>query len=100
MAAKLAKKYNTKCEAYQCDVSDQAQVTKTFHEIDGQLGPVTGVVANAGVSVVKESPDLTKEDFDKVFGINVWGQFTCCMAAVDLFSASQTSISPSSSAVH
>lgn len=83
VAADLAKKYNVKVEAFQCDVSEQEQVTKTFHQIDEKLGPVTGVVANAGVSVVKPSEELSKADFDKVFGINVWGQFSCSVAAAE-----------------
>jgi NAD(P)-dependent dehydrogenase (short-subunit alcohol dehydrogenase family) len=56
-------------------------VTAVFKTIDEDMGPIAGLVANAGVSVVKPALDMTKEDFDKVFGVNVLGVFNSARAA-------------------
>ena len=36
---------------------------------------------NAGVSVVKPAVELTREDFDYVYGVNVFGVFNTARAA-------------------
>lgn len=84
-AEKIAKEFGVKTKAYQCDVSDSDLVTKTFKIIDDELGPVTGLIANAGVSVVKPATDLNKEDFDYVYGTNVLGVYNTCRAAAKLW---------------
>ncbi|ORX38062.1 hypothetical protein BD324DRAFT_650595 [Kockovaella imperatae] len=85
IAAGIAKKYNVKCEAWKCDVGDPELVKKTFKEIDEKFGQVDGVVANAGISVVKDAIDLTKEDFNSVYSTNVFGPFACAQAAASLW---------------
>lgn len=85
VAAKLAKEYGVKIQAYKCDVSDGPLVTKTFKQIDDEMGPVTGLVANAGVSIVKPATELEREDFDYVYGTNVFGVFNTARAAAKLW---------------
>ncbi|CAO1613681.1 unnamed protein product [Parajaminaea phylloscopi] len=80
-AENVAKKFNVKAKAYQCDVGDSALVQKTIAEIEKDLGtPITGLAANAGVSVVKPATELTTEDFHKVFNANVLGAFNSAQA--------------------
>jgi len=81
----LGKEFGIKAKAYQCDVSDADLVIKTFETIDNELGPITGLIANAGVSVVKPAVDLTSEDFSKVFNVNVLGVFNTARAAAKLW---------------
>lgn len=88
VAAEIAKQYGVKVEAWKCDVGDTELVKKTFKEIDEKMGPVTGLVANAGVSVVKDALEMKKEDFSFVYDVNVWGQFACAQAAADLWTKS------------
>jgi len=106
VAANLAKTHGVKCEAWKCDVGDTEQVKKTFKEIDEKFGSVTGLVANAGVSVVKDALEMEKKDFQFVCeldlaqiiwlllkdidDVNVWGQFACAQAAADLWVKSGT----------
>jgi len=89
VAAELAKKYNIKCKAYKCDVGDQDLVNKTFLEIHDDFPEVTGVVANAGVSVVKPAEEMKKEDFSYVYDANVFGQFNCAVAAHNMWTKAQ-----------
>jgi sorbose reductase len=66
VAEDLASKHGVKVQAWQCNVGDPEAVTKTFKEVDEKMGPVTGLVANAGVSVVKDALEMKKEDFSFV----------------------------------
>ncbi|KZT04945.1 NADP-dependent mannitol dehydrogenase [Laetiporus sulphureus 93-53] len=85
VAETIGKEHNMECKAYKCDVSDPENVTKTLQQINNDMGPVTGLVANAGVSVVKPALELTKEDFDKVYTVNVFGVFNVARAVADLW---------------
>ena len=85
VAAQIAKEHNVKVQAWQCDVGNQDKVKSTFKEIDEKMGPVTGLVANAGVSVVKDALEMTKEDFSFVYDVNVFGQFSCAQAIANLW---------------
>ncbi|BGP19711.1 hypothetical protein JCM10213v2_007828 [Rhodosporidiobolus nylandii] len=85
VAAELRKKWSLPIRAYQCNVSDAARVKEVFGTIEKEMGEITGVVANSGISVVKPALELGKEDFDKVFGVNVFGVFNTCQAAAALW---------------
>ncbi|KAK4046847.1 hypothetical protein OIO90_006423 [Microbotryomycetes sp. JL221] len=90
VADKLAKKWDAKIKAYQCNVSgDFGHIKDTFAQIEKDLGQIKGLVANAGISVVKPALELTREDFDKVMGVNVFGVFQTCQAAAALWTERQ-----------
>lgn len=76
-----------KVKAYQCDVSDLQKTCEVFQAInnDEEMGKVTGLVANAGTSVVKPALELDTQDFRKVFDTNVLGVFNTCRAAAQLW---------------
>lgn len=85
VAEKLAKEHGVKVQAWQCDVGDADLVKKTFKEIDEKMGPIQGLVANAGVSIVKPALEMTKEDFSYVYDTNVFGQFVCAQVIAQLW---------------
>ncbi|KAK4705971.1 hypothetical protein P7C70_g216, partial [Phenoliferia sp. Uapishka_3] len=85
IAAALAKQYDAKIKAYKCDVGDNAKVKATFKQIEADLGPIVGVVANSGISIVKPALELDAADFKKVFDVNVLGVFNTCQAAAALW---------------
>lgn len=85
VANKIAKEFGIKSKAYKCDVSDAELVNKTFLQINDEMGPITGLIANAGVSVVKPALELTHEDFSKVYDVNVFGVFNTARAAAKLW---------------
>ncbi|KAI9630274.1 hypothetical protein KEM48_014137 [Puccinia striiformis f. sp. tritici PST-130] len=87
-AAEIAKKYGVKCRAYQCDVGNQEKVNQVFRKINSELGPVTGLIANAGISVVKDALEYTREDFTKVFDVNVFGVFNSAQAMARIWTES------------
>lgn len=68
--------------AFRADVSDYAEVSKMFSEIEAQLGGVNILVNNAAVSVVGLFQDMTDGEWERLFGVNVKGVFNCAKRAV------------------
>jgi NAD(P)-dependent dehydrogenase (short-subunit alcohol dehydrogenase family) len=69
--------------AVQGDVSSEADVRRLFETSDRELGPLAGLVNNAGI-LETQSP-LTGVDrarLERVFAINVFGAFACAREAV------------------
>ena len=69
--------------ALQADVSDEAQVVRMFDVCERQLGPLSGLVNNAGVL----EPQMSLRDMDaarmqRVFATNVIGAMLCAREAV------------------
>lgn len=68
--------------AVQADVSKEADVVRLFKAADA-LGPLTGLVNNAGIMMSPERvEDATEEKLLRVFGINVIGSFLCAREAL------------------
>jgi NAD(P)-dependent dehydrogenase (short-subunit alcohol dehydrogenase family) len=66
---------------YRCDISNQERVTTTFATI-GEVGPIHGLVNCAAILPERKSSDeLTVEEWDRLFQVNVRGSFICARAA-------------------
>ena len=55
------------------DISDQTEVTRLFNEILSKLGPLHGVVNNAGIGHRKPAHLTDFEEFEKIFNTNFRG---------------------------
>jgi NAD(P)-dependent dehydrogenase (short-subunit alcohol dehydrogenase family) len=67
----------------QADVAVDAEVRAMFETIDRELGPVTGLVNNAGVVDVPSRVDaMSVERLQRMFAINVFGSFYCAREAL------------------
>ena len=64
--------------AVQADVADFAQVERMFRE----TGPVELLVNNAGIAHGGLLTDLTGEDWQRLFDVNITGVFNCCRCAI------------------
>jgi len=64
------------------DVSDEVSVAEAFREISSSLGPVNGLVNNAGVSRDGLAVKYSMEWFDRTMDTNVRGAFLCSQAAL------------------
>lgn len=62
--------------AIRCDVTDIEGMEKFYQQVENELGPVYGVVANAGVIKDNMSHKMPKEDWDYVININLTGVFS------------------------
>jgi NAD(P)-dependent dehydrogenase (short-subunit alcohol dehydrogenase family) len=64
-----------KALAIPVDVTEEASVMAAFNAAEAALGPVDGVIANAGLTISGSALDMKVEDFDQVFAVNVRGVF-------------------------
>ncbi|UQY45455.1 SDR family oxidoreductase [Erwinia sp. PK3-005] len=69
--------------AIAADIADEEQVVAMFQQIDRQLGPLTGLVNNAGILQQQASIEqLDARRIATVFATNVSGSFICAREAV------------------
>jgi NAD(P)-dependent dehydrogenase (short-subunit alcohol dehydrogenase family) len=63
------------------DLSDASVPARLVSETVGAFGRLDVLVNNAGVTVSKPALELTADDFDKIFAVDVRGAFLCAQAA-------------------
>ncbi len=69
--------------AVQADVSVQADAKRLFETVDRELGTVTALVNNAGITgPLVAVEDIDEAGLDRVIGVNVLSLFWCCGEAV------------------
>lgn len=68
--------------AIKADVSDKTQVENMFSEIEKTFGGVDVLVNNAGISKIKLFSDITEDEWDRMFDVNVKGMFNCTQAVL------------------
>jgi glucose 1-dehydrogenase len=71
--------------ALQADVSREADVDAMFQRAAAEFGTLHIVVCNAGLQRDAPLEDMTLEQWDRVIGVNLTGQFLCARAAVREF---------------
>ncbi|KAG4075494.1 hypothetical protein HA402_003319 [Bradysia odoriphaga] len=59
------------------DVSIEKEVESMMKSVAAQLGSLDVVIANAGIAQVKPFLDITLDDWEKMFAVNVRGVFLC-----------------------
>lgn len=69
--------------AVQADVSDEAAVRALFSRVDAELGPLRGLVNNAGVvDIAQRVDEMSLARWQRMFAINVQGTFLCTREAL------------------
>jgi tetrahydroxynaphthalene reductase len=71
----LIKKSGSDARAIKADVSEVGQIVSMFEEAHKAWGKIDIVCSNSGVVSFGHVKDVTPEEFDRVFKINVRGQF-------------------------
>ncbi len=72
-----------KAAIIQADVSVERDVIRMFDTISRELGPITALVNNAGITGgFSRVEDVTSQTIQEVFSINVTGTILCCREAV------------------
>ena len=64
-------------EVFRADVAKEEDVKALFR----RFGNVDVLVNNAGISLVKQLQDVTAEEWDRLFAVNVRGAFLCAREA-------------------
>lgn len=76
--------------AFQLDVSSRKSVEAGFHWVEKTLGDYHLLIANAGVSTMQKSLELTDKDWDFNFDVNARGVFLTNQIAARKFVARQS----------
>jgi 3-oxoacyl-[acyl-carrier protein] reductase len=70
--------------SFQADVSSQDEVSSLFAFSHKQLGHLDAVILNAGISRTGLIIDMTADEWDLLFAVNVRGAFLCAREALRL----------------
>ncbi len=66
------------------DVSDAEQVKSMFDKISNRFGDVDVLINNAGIALEKLFTETEKDEWDRLFGVNVDGVFNCSREAAKI----------------
>lgn len=65
-----------------CDVTDSKSVETTMKKLLDELGRIDILVNNAGIYPFKPFVEMTEQDWDRVFDVNLKGIFHCTKSAL------------------
>jgi glucose 1-dehydrogenase len=71
--------------ALKADVSSEDQVAAMFERAIEEFGTIDILIANAGLQRDSAFKDMTLDEWNKVLGVNLTGQFLCARAAIREF---------------
>jgi NAD(P)-dependent dehydrogenase (short-subunit alcohol dehydrogenase family) len=64
------------------DVSSRASIDAAYVKVRAELGPISIVIANAGISMSQDFLSMTLEAWDRMIAVNLTGVFHTLQAAV------------------
>lgn len=74
-AHELAERHGVQAAGVACDVTDEASVENALAALSGAVPPVGALVNNAGITSPTRFLDVTGEEWDRIFAVNVRGAF-------------------------
>lgn len=87
VANEIAESHNGQPRSLACDVTQPAAVAKMFADVAARESRLDILYNNAGIAGPPGGvTDVSFEDWQHVFRVNVDGVFTCCKAAIGLMS--------------
>ena len=82
--------------AFTADVSRKSEIERLFARVDQDWGSLDILVNNAGVTHAAELDELTEDDFDRVFAINLKSALWATQAAARLMAPGSAVVNMSS----
>lgn len=78
----LSRELGRCCYAYPLDVTNEAEVEKTFARIYEEVGFIDVLVNNAGMGLFKTFQETSLKEVDTMFQVNVYGVIHCTQAVL------------------
>jgi len=80
--AKVIKENGGKGTYMHCDVTREEQAKNLIGEVVEKYGRLDVLYNNAGMGMVKLLPEMTEQEWDRIFDVNVKGLFFCSKYAI------------------
>ncbi|HEX8518273.1 MAG TPA: SDR family NAD(P)-dependent oxidoreductase [Pseudonocardia sp.] len=74
-ADEIAERHGVRTAGGGCDVTDEASVAAALAAVDAALPPVGALVNNAGITSPTPFLDVTSEEWERIFAVNVRGSY-------------------------
>lgn len=74
-ASEVAERHGVHAVGIGCDIIDEASVDSALAVLDGSLPPIGALVNNAGITSPTPFLEVTGEEWDRIFAVNVRGAF-------------------------
>jgi NAD(P)-dependent dehydrogenase (short-subunit alcohol dehydrogenase family) len=74
-ASEITEQHGVQAVGVGCDITDEASVENVLGLLDGALPPVGALVNNAGITSPTPFLEVTGEEWDRIFAVNVRGAF-------------------------
>lgn len=74
-ANEVAERNGVQAVGIACDVTDEASVERALAALDGSVPPVGALVNNAGITSPTRFLEVTTEEWDRIFAVNVRGAY-------------------------
>ena len=81
-AARIGKDRGTPVLGLGMDITRRESVDTVVAAVESELGPLTVLVNNAGIDVIKPFVDSTPDEWERIIAVNLMGTFHCCHAAL------------------
>ncbi len=89
-ALELSEKYGIKACAIKADVASEKEVKELFVKAKESIGSPDILINNAGIAKLGLFQDMTGEEWDRLFDVNVKSVFLCCKEAIPHMLNNQT----------
>jgi NAD(P)-dependent dehydrogenase (short-subunit alcohol dehydrogenase family) len=74
-ASEVAERQGVQAVGVGCDITDETSVESALVALDGSMPPVGGLVNNAGITSPTPFLQVTGEEWDRIFAVNVRGAY-------------------------
>lgn len=80
--AERARASGRRCEGYRLDVADRDAVERFIKRVETEIGPIDGVVNNAGIMPITPFLEMDPAEWDRVLKTDLYGTYHVCRAVL------------------
>jgi 2-hydroxycyclohexanecarboxyl-CoA dehydrogenase len=83
-AARIGKEHSTPTLGLGMDITRRESVDAAIAATEADLGPLSVLVNNAGIDIIKPFFDSTPDEWERIIAVNMMGTFHCCQSALEV----------------